>query len=175
MEFKAAITLDRFINENTYATIFALLLNVVGFLFVGAAFYFRTDTTMEFTFALIVIGSFTIVGIYQTSYKTARKINLIVQSIEIDTKITITTYQYKFLFVIFSSKKIPIDKSSFVVENGDIPMYIKKLKNNEVYVIKVDGIEFYVFHQHFDDNLILALASSVSQAPSGATVRLFPG
>jgi len=152
MEFAATSTLDNFIKSNIRGSKYALFANIVMFLFVGLGFYYITISTIEFALTLIVIGVITIVATYQTTYKTAKKINLIVKSVSVE-KETISTYGYRFFFFRLPPVVKQFEKSTLIIK-GDTPMYTASLKTPEVCILKLDEREFYIFYKYFDDKLM---------------------
>jgi len=88
------------------------------------------------------------------SYKTAKTINLIVNSITVGNEITVTTYGYRFLFFYLPPIEKKIAKSTMLMKKSEMPMYMASLKTPEVYVLKCDEREFYIFYKYFDDKLL---------------------
>jgi hypothetical protein len=153
MKFAATSTLDNFVKSNTRGSKYVLFANIVMFLLVGLGFRNKTTSEIEFALTLIVIGVITLIATYQTTYKTAQKINLIVKSVSVEDQITICTYGYGFLFFRLSPIVKQFDKSTIIIK-GDMPMYTGSLKAPQVYILKLDEVEFYVFYKYFDDDLM---------------------
>lgn len=144
----------RYERQNLKITILLIIFACLA----GAGFFFDAQKEIDNRFIFSAGGLVLIIVFFLYAYlnsgsltnKTIREISFT------DSEIVFYTFSYKlFVFYKIEAKEIVLDSSTFKFIKSEYPVKNKKIKlQKECFIIRNNGIEFFLLFKYFNDDLL---------------------